>query len=486
METHRLELCWTDRQKEQILAECQAEIKNTRIQKLSETIESQQEELHRAQAEERRRQDHQLLHEQLLKQNWDLREAHKKSLKEMEELKNFQGSACDTIARRRLVEDQDTILELTGKIQELQNEINCMNDSIDFQNAESIRSANSHVTSQLVSFPPHPIPEGMPSRSIGMQSRKDGPPSIWDTHGISGNVFANPTASSSAPYPQELNPWSSGTEEPLHSSTVEKSERQTQDQDQRCQSGPSAKNSVISSEGDSLKNYGADQQRLQTSDLHFDKFTTPATFACWKRRFKTEVCTCSQFPTGAMQWIKEVELVDSVDEKRTSSSTRGISMTNFEVLDAKIASALNRIIHNSHFKRRISLEEQKAQKEDRFLRGRQIAYLIDEYFRVTGANDSVDNYADPFTIGLRNDDIQEFDSKWEGILLSVTQIPSDDILESLCKLRVRGFGKLKTVLELYDLEIHQKKLGPDYHRLKSMVKRSIEHEIRTKNFGARN
>ena len=39
-----------------------------------------------------------------------------------------------------------------------------------------------------------------------------------------------------------------------------------------------------------------------------------------------------------------------------------------------------------------------------------------EYFRVTGANDSVENYADLFTIGLRNDDIQEFDSKWDGIL----------------------------------------------------------------------
>ena len=51
-------------------------------------------------------------------------------------------------------------------------------------------------------------------------------------------------------------------------------------------------------------------------------------------------------------------------------------MPNFEVLDARIASALNRIIHNSHFKRRISLEEPKAQKEDRFLRGRQIAYLM--------------------------------------------------------------------------------------------------------------
>ena len=271
-----------------------------------------------------------------------------------------------------------------------------MNDSRDFQDAESVRSGNSQVTSRPVSFPPHPIPGGVPSR-------KNGPPSIWDTHGISENVLVNPDASSSAPYPQELNPWETTIEEPLQSSTVEKSERQ-KDQDLRRHSGPSAKNSVIFSGGDSSKNYGADQPRLQISDLHFDKFPTPAKFACWKIRCKTEVCTCSQFHTDAMQWIKEVELVDSVDDLRSSSSTRDISMSNFEVLDARIASALNKIIHNSHFKRRISLEEQKVQKQDRFLRGRQIAYLIYEYFRVTGANNSVENYADLFTVSLRNDD----------------------------------------------------------------------------------
>ena len=332
-------------------------------------------------------------------------------------------------------------------------------------------------------YPTHPIPEGMLRPSFVSPRRKEGPPCIWDTHGISGNVFANPHASSSAPYPQELNPWGTTIEEPLHISTAEKSERPEQNQDLRCQSGPSAKDSVS---GDSSNNYGADQQRLQILDLHFDKFLTPATFACWKIRFKTEVCTCSQFHAEAIQWIREVEMVDSVDELRSSLSTRGISMPNFEVLDARIASALNKIIHNSQLKRRISLEEQKAQKQDSFRRGRQIAYLIYDHFRVTGSHDSVENYTDLFTIVFRNDDIQEFDSKWDGILLSMTKIPPDDILEGLYKLRIRESEKLKTVLELYDLETHQKKLGPDYHRLKTMVKRSIDQEIRNKNFGSRN
>ena len=69
--------------------------------------------------------------------------------------------------------------------------------------------------------------------------------------------------------------------------------------------------------------------------------------------------------------------------------------------------------------------------------------------------------------------------------LSMTQIPPDDILEGLYKLRIRESEKLKTVLELYNMEIHQKNIGPDYHRLKTMVKRSIEQDLRNRNFGAR-
>ena len=64
---------------------------------------------------------------------------------EMDELRKFQSSTFDTIARRKLIEDQNTILELSGRIQELQNEVNCMNDSKDFQDAESVRSGNIHA-----------------------------------------------------------------------------------------------------------------------------------------------------------------------------------------------------------------------------------------------------------------------------------------------------------------------------------------------------
>ena len=135
------------------------------------------------------KEDRRLLEGQLWRQKLEFREAHQRSLTEMEELRKFQSSTLDTIARRKLIEDQNTILELSGRVQELQNEVNCMNDSKDFQDAESVRSGDSHVTNQPMLFPAHPIPEGMLRPSFISPRRKEGPPSIWDTHGISGNVF---------------------------------------------------------------------------------------------------------------------------------------------------------------------------------------------------------------------------------------------------------------------------------------------------------
>ena len=122
-----------ERQKEVILADCRAEIHKHEfqadsdrrsIQELSGIIDSQRREIDHTHArDEQLRRDQQLLHEQLLEQNRDLREAHVKSLNDI----TFDG-----FSRRRLIENQDTINELTARIQELQNEVNCMNDSRDF------------------------------------------------------------------------------------------------------------------------------------------------------------------------------------------------------------------------------------------------------------------------------------------------------------------------------------------------------------------
>ena len=100
---------------------------------------------------------------------------------------------------------------------------------------------------------------------------------------------------------------------------------------------------------------------------------SPLVFGLEIKIQKSSGVLCSDFPSDAMLWIKEVEMVDSLDALKSLWSIAGKNFPNFEMLDAKIASSLNKIIQNSQFKKKVSLEEQKAHKEDRFPRGRQIA-----------------------------------------------------------------------------------------------------------------
>ena len=92
-----------------------------------------------AQAEQNRR----ILQEELLRQQQDFREVHQQDLKKMKELQKFQNSTFDEFTKQKFIEDRKIIMELSGRLQELQNEVNCMNDSKDFQDAESIRCGNS-------------------------------------------------------------------------------------------------------------------------------------------------------------------------------------------------------------------------------------------------------------------------------------------------------------------------------------------------------
>ena len=110
----------------------------------------------------------------------------------MEELKRVQDLQIDEFSRRRVIENQDTLNEITAAIQELQNEVNCMNESRVFLRMPSQYAVDHPKFSQPALFPPYRDPRGL-------LSRNDQSPDFWNSQGTSGNVFANPDASSSAP-----------------------------------------------------------------------------------------------------------------------------------------------------------------------------------------------------------------------------------------------------------------------------------------------
>ena len=120
--------------------------------------------------------------------------------------------------------------------------------------------------------------------------------------------------------------------------------------------------------------------------MHMGKFPDHTEFQSWIVNFRTEVSSKAKNPTLALQWIKEIEWAKSLDDLITPKSIKGKDFPDYEELDLMMAAALKRCYDKqTHFRKKISVEEQRAQKDNRFLRGRQIAYLIYEYFRPTGS-----------------------------------------------------------------------------------------------------
>ena len=97
-----------------------------------------------------------------------------------------------------------------------------------------------------------------------------------------------------------------------------------------------------------------------------------------------------------MPWIKEVERVTSVDDLKTSRSIFRSVYPNLETLDVRIATALKKNIQNSNFKKKVRLEEQK----DSSVAGRQIAFMIYEYFWVTSTHETLLAFGDQMRVTL--------------------------------------------------------------------------------------
>ena len=123
------------------------------------------------------------------------------------------------------------------------------------------------------------------------------------------------------------------------------------------------------------------------------------------------------------------------------------------MLDAIIASALKNLLdRHVHFRRRVSIEEQDAQKYNRFLRVRQIAYMIYKNFRLTGAYEAARGLSDLLNIRLQSCDVQDFVVRWDEALRSASETPSEMVLQGLYKSTLQDSVEPQTVLALCDQE----------------------------------
>ena len=95
----------------------------------------------------------------------------------------------------------------------------------------------------------------------------------------------------------------------------------------------------------------------------------------------------------------------------------------------------------------------KKQKDDRFLCGRQLAFYDLRTFPGNRHSCGWSRLLWSIQSFFRGDDVQVFDTRWDEVSLSFRQVPSDDILESLYKTRMRGSDQLEAILVVYEHRI---------------------------------
>ena len=272
-----------------------------------------------------------------------LRDTQIKSIHEMGELKRAQELRVVEFSVQTLRESHDTIQRLTSQVQELRERMNYLTDSGEFHEVESNCSGFfCHVPSRRAVIP---------SLRSMLSRDKRLPLETLNLSEPQGNFFGNRRPvfdSSQTPHQGILHPSNQSATGAFSIAgkcreTCRERWRTNWEHDFNADVWKKAVNHEFFLPAEIPHNSTAAQQILQTSELQFYKFTTSSSFLHWKIRSKTQVSSCSQFPSDAMLWIREVEMVDSVDESKSSRSTAGKDLPNFELLDAKIASALHKM-----------------------------------------------------------------------------------------------------------------------------------------------
>ena len=161
-------------------------------------------------------------------------------------------------------------------------------------------------------------------------------------------------------------------------------------------------------------------KKKEAERMKFETLPNSTTFEIWKLNFKSEVRSSSSFPMDAMLWINEVDSAKSMNELTSSSSILGRMFSRFEVHYSPLASPLKKLL-NSDLKRGVYMEEQKTQqtndswKED-----------------ISGTGEALLDFNDLLRLPLKGDNVQGLATKWNEVLLSMTTVPDDDMLE-MCK-----------------------------------------------------
>ena len=202
-----------------------------------------------------------------------------------------------------------------------------------------------------------------------------------------------------------------------------------------------------------------DKPRVKEAEvIRLPGFPNPESYRSWKISVREAVRAASDRPDEAFNWVQEV-----YEKTATSEALR--TTGKFLTLDTKILNALS-VVAKGELNRQIINYKESEAVAGRAVRGRQVLFMFEQFFKTNEAAGSLYSVEDLLKVKLVRDDLSTFIHNWESVIAGLNHQPEETTLRDILLRELRNSSKLKFDLEVYD----RAKEGEENHTYGYLVK----------------
>ena len=202
----------------------------------------------------------------------------------------------------------------------------------------------------------------------------------------------------------------------------------------------------------------------EAEEINLPEFPSPETYRSWKTAARETIRAASDSPDEAFQWVLEVYRPDASHDGLRDPG-------KFLTLDTKLLKALTTVSRGELAREILIFKETEASK-DRAVRGRQVLYLFDQYFKTNEEVGSLYSVEDLLKVRLVNDDLSTFLSNWESVISGLSHMPDETTLRDIFLRELRQSKRME-----YDLEIYDRAKGGSEQHTYLFLKNSIKEML---------
>ena len=216
------------------------------------------------------------------------------------------------------------------------------------------------------------------------------------------------------------------------------------------------------------KDQSNDKNRVKEADsVKLPAFPNPESYRNWRIRTREAVMSASTDPDKAFDWVSE-----TWKEGQTIEYLRNVG--KFTTLDAKLLSALTNIL-TGDFARKVDTYKETEATNHRYVRGRQVLFMMHEYFSTNIKHGATYSLQDLFSVKMKGENLRGFISNWDQVMAGIPKVPETSILETLFFNQVKNSKAIAHDLQEY----HRAEEGSDkktYNFLVTAVRRYLDRE----------